>query len=90
MTRDMYGHLIHLSEDDGEGEFGVSVNYAGATGSGDMWPEFTFFHKSDDYRQSLFTVSFEHVEGPLGGGRRPRVTNIFDERVAEVLAIEGG
>lgn len=90
MKRDMYGHLIHVNDNDG-GAFGVSVTYEGATGSGDVWPMFTFFHKSDDYRQSLFSVSFERVEGPLGGGRRPKVVNIFDERVAEVLgALRGG
>jgi hypothetical protein len=85
MTRDMYGHLIHVSDNDGGGGFGVSVTWQRQLG-GPATPVFSFFHESDGYRQALFSVDFECqcLEGrPL----TPRVVNIFKARTAEVLAL---
>ena len=86
MTRDMYGHLIHVADNDGAGGFGVSLTWHGRPDT-PMTPVFTVFHESDGYRQALFSIDFEEQEGPLGGGRRPRVVNVFDDRTAEVLAL---
>lgn len=76
MKRDMYGHMIHMSEK-GKGGFGVSVTYSGA--EGERSPEFTFFHDSDDFEQAMFTVRFE--DGC------PMVVNTFGDRTAEVLRL---
>lgn len=80
--KDMYGHLIHVAED-GAG-FGVSLTWQCIPG-GPMLPYMTVFHESDGFQQSLFSVSIERVEGPLGGGERPVICNVFDDRLHEVL-----
>ncbi len=78
IRRDMYGHLINVS-DRGLGGFGVSLAYHGVPGK--RVPAVTFFHESDDYRQALLTVGFEDQEGPLGGGMSPKVVNISYDRL---------
>ncbi len=83
MTNDMYGHLIHVS-DHGGGGFGVSLTWQGEPG-GRVLPYMTVFHESDGFQQSLFSVTLQEVEGPLGGGERPVICNVFDDRLHEVL-----
>ncbi len=79
MTNDMYGHLIHVS-DHGRGGFGVSLTWQSIDG-GPMLPYMTVFHESDGFQQSLFSVTIERVEGPLGGGKRPTICNVFVDRL---------
>lgn len=77
--RDMYGHLIHVS-DTGRGGFGISMTLHGPPGGNAdpvRIPEFTFFHESDDFKQALFSVDMTNG--------RPQVTNIFYDRVSDVL-----
>ena len=81
----MYGHLIRVSDNDGGGGFGVSVTWRRQLG-GSLTPEFTFFHEGDGYRQALFSVGF-NCECLEGDDLRPRVENIFHDRVAEVLEL---
>jgi hypothetical protein len=45
-------------------------------------PLFTFFHSSDGFRQSLFSVGGRE-ESPHG----PQVCNVFDDRLREVLLL---
>lgn len=72
----MYGHeIVPL----GETGYGVSTTFAGRSGSSDLYPYFTFFHISDGFRQSLFTVDIEHM-------LHPRLLNIFEDRIAELAA----
>ena len=77
--RDMYGHLIHVSDKNGQGGFGVSVTWERRALGEPKTPVFTLFHESDDFRQALFSVHFNCVEGT------PRVCDIFHDRVAEML-----
>ena len=76
-TRDMYGHAI-VPIGDG---FGVSVTF-GIRSDGAVVPLFSLFHSSDGFRQQLFSVTGRE-EAP----HRPQVTNIFDGRLQEVLAL---
>ncbi len=90
--RDMYGHLIHVS-DRGLGGFGVSLSFYGTVedvkeGRPCRRPEFTIFHESDGFRQALFSVDADlgaPEEDPIW--RRPKVVNIFHDRLAEVLEL---
>ncbi len=92
MTRDMYGHLIHVS-DRGLGGFGVSLSYGGTVedvkaGRPARRPQFTFFHESDGYRQALFTVdAWQDPPETHPVWRRPKVVNIFHDRLIEVLEL---
>ena len=78
--RDMYGHEI-VPIGDG---FGVSLAFARHL-DGAVTPYPTFFHASDGFRQSLFTVG-SRDESP----HRPQITNIFDDRLQEVLSMLKG
>lgn len=75
-SHDMYGHQIWPL---GETGFGVSVAYYRTNEDDTLRPDFTFFHVSDGFRQSLF-----NIHGTLDKGGRPMVSNIFHDRVAEV------
>ncbi len=72
----MYGHEIILI---GRG-FGVSVSYFQLAER--RSPDFTFFHESDGFRQSLFSVAGSSL---IGEGEGPQIHNVFRERLAEVL-----
>ncbi len=77
-SHDMYGQeIVPL----GETGYGVSVCFASYPGRPDpyLWPQFTVFHVSDGFRQSLFSVNLDEVD-------RPSLCNIFQNRVAELMA----
>ena len=80
----MYGNMIHVSED-GIGGFGGSLAWHTTPPDTRKLPYLTIFHDSDGFQQALFSVSIEKVEGPLGGGERPAIFNVFDDRLREVL-----
>ena len=92
MTRDMYGHLIHVS-DRGLGGFGISLSYSGTVedvkaGRPCRRPTFHFYHESDGYRQSLFSVdAYQDPPETDPVWRHPKVTQIFHDRLAEVLEL---
>lgn len=67
---DMYGHEIIPLKETG---YGVSTSFFDR-GDGSWQPHFTFFHMSDGFRQSLFSIM----------GDRPEIVNVFRERLAEV------
>lgn len=73
-THDMYGHRIHLI---GKSGFGVSFTTFQRPGCIQRLPDFTIFHDSDGFRQSLFSVAV-YKEGQV-------IHNTFEERVVEVL-----
>lgn len=64
---DMYGHKITPV---GDG-YGISVS-VGITGDGKVHAYATLFHESDNFRQSLLSVSEEGL------------SNVFPDRVKEV------
>jgi len=73
-THDMYGHRIHLI---GKSGFGVSLSTFQRPGDIQRLPDFTIFHDSDGFRQSLFSVAV-YKEGQA-------IHDTFEDRVAEVL-----
>lgn len=70
---DMYGHRIWPL---GETGYGVSVSYY-HIGKSCPSPLFTFFHVSDEFRQTLFGIQIDR-------GKKPTLCNIFEDRVVEV------
>ncbi len=73
--KDMYGHLIHL----GNSGFGVSLTwFTTSPGNERKRPYMTVFHESDGFQQSLFSVVVDASE-------RPAVSDVFDDRLREVL-----
>jgi len=72
--RDMYGHTIHRLEGT---EFGVSIAY-----DGDGKPDFTVFHESDNFRQSLFSIGYSKEKYGVGLMWQH---NCFEKRIAEVF-----
>jgi hypothetical protein len=75
---DMYGRPIWSLGDTG---YGVSVSVY-TQGDGPPTPDFTLFHRSDGFRQALFSVT---ARGMFPDSRGPEVHNVFEDRVAEVL-----
>lgn len=74
-SEDMYGNRIWPL---GETGFGVSVSWYGpGSGGGPLTAWFTFFHHSDGFRQSLFSVD-----------AKGRPANVFYDRIAEVAKAE--
>ncbi len=82
-NRDMYGHLIHVS-DDGREEFGVSMSWHTVPPSTRKLPTMNVFHESDGFQQSLFSITIID-KGPDWGGERPVIVNVFEDRLREVL-----
>jgi hypothetical protein len=80
VKNDMYGHPIWLLGDTG---YGVSVSVY-TQGDGPPTPDFTLFHHSDGFRQALFSVT---ARGMFSERRGPEVHNVFEHRVAGVLAV---
>jgi hypothetical protein len=78
---DMYGHAIWPL---GETGYGVSVTFCGRPGE-PLVPEFTFFHASDGFQQSLFSVTMMQLFDKKG----PLICNVFRERVADVERLQG-
>lgn len=78
--RDMYGHPIIPIGDSG---YGVSVSFFSRPSIGDKqddaqeFPDFTIFHDSDGFQQSLFSMAV-YKEGQV-------IHNTFEDRVAEAL-----
>ena len=69
---DMYGQPIYPL---GETGFGVSIIFYNSPDPPIRSPEFTIFHQSDNYQQSLFSASMN-----LNG---PHISNPFQDRIAE-------
>ncbi len=88
MKRDMYGHLIHVS-DKGHGGFGVCLSFHGE--DGDLTPYLTVFHDSDGFQQAMFSADVREKEH-WPDGKWPEISNTFEDRTAEVLALvrDGG
>ncbi len=70
----MYGHEIVLI---GKG-FGLSLAFTHHL-NGAVTPSLALFHSSDDFHQSLFSVTW--------GDDRPQISNVFDDRLREVLLV---
>ncbi len=78
--KDMYGHLIHVSDNNGAGGFGVSLAWATTSPRGGRRrPYLTVFHESDGFQQSLFSVTIDSVD------ERPTISDVFEGRLREVL-----
>lgn len=76
-SHDMYGHeIVPL----GETGYGVSTCFAskGVPGA-PLYAEFTVFHVSDGFRQSLFSVGLDKPD-------RPTLYDVFDDRIRELQA----
>lgn len=82
-SHDMYGSEIHRL---GETGYGVSVSYwrPGMEPEAPLRPEFTIFHCSDGFRQSLFSVRIEDPERHHWGWAASTI-NVFHERIAELM-----
>lgn len=76
-TEDMYGNVIVPL---GESGYGVSTTFFSVPAVGpELRPLFTFFHVSDGFRQSLFSVELDKPD-------RPTLANVFHDRIAELMA----
>ena len=70
---DMYGQPIYPL---GETGFGVSISWHSERSDRPaIYPFFTIFHQSDDYRQSLFSATMD-LKGP-------HISNSFPDRITE-------
>lgn len=78
-ARDMYGNeIVPL----GETGYGVSTTWFARPPDSRLCPEWTFFHASDGFRQSLFSV---HLQADRDWRDHPvSLCNIFYERLLEL------
>lgn len=83
-THDMYGNEIYPL---GETGYGISLCFwrPGDDLSAPKRPEFTLFHRSDGFRQSLFCFRIEDPERHYLGWSA-NVLNVFEKRIAELMA----
>lgn len=83
-THDMYGNEIYRL---GETGYGVSICYwrPGEDLEAPQRPEFTFFHCSDGFRQSLFSARIEDPDRHWRGWSASTI-NTFEDRIAELMA----
>lgn len=76
---DMYGHVIVPLDETG---FGISTTWHRRMDEDFLRPQFTFFHFSDGFRQSLFSID---LTDNRFGHPGPMDCNIFEDRCYEVL-----
>ena len=83
-SHDMYGNQIYPL---GETGYGVSMSFwkPGMDNVAPWRPEFTFFHRSDGFRQCLFSARIEDPQNHQWGWSAG-IINEFADRIAEIMA----